>query len=256
MNKYICALDIETTGLDKDTCEILELSIVKYDRSTNEIVASKHYYIKPLDENYTIDESAQELHGITKEMISDNGVYLLSVSSEIQNILNDSDILTYNGNRFDLPILARHFENAGINIDFSNINCYDSYIIEKNLHTNKLNDVYKRYTGNDIDSAHSAMQDTLATLRIFVEQSKLCDIDEFVNEKEIPLRITFTEDFFESKNDELIFKKGKYAGKELFNVALTDKSYIKWLYEKQILNKFGLKYITEYITKRAKSVKK
>lgn len=253
MNKYICALDIETSGLNINTCEILELSLVKYNRISKDIIDSKHYYIKPENLEYTIDASAIEIHHITKEFISKNGIYLKDVKNEISNALKDSDILTYNGNKFDLPIISKYFELAGIPIDFSKINCYDSYIIEKNLHTNKLEDVYKRYTGKDLEGAHSAMADTLALISIFNEQSKLCDIDTFAKEKDIALKLTFTEDFFESINDELIFKKGKYAGKELFSVALIDKSYIKWLFEKPVLPRNGLKYIADYISKRAKS---
>ena len=106
MNKYITCYDVETTGLNPKEDFIIQLAMVKFEKDTFEQVKSANYYIKPAHK-YNIDPKAQEVHGITKEFLEENGVFLKDIIEDIKDFFKDSDLLTYNGNNFDIKFFFR-----------------------------------------------------------------------------------------------------------------------------------------------------
>ena len=78
MNNYIVAYDVETTGLNPKEDFIIQLAMIKFEKVTFEVVSKKNWYIKPAHK-YTINPQAQEKHGISKEWLDENGVYLKDI---------------------------------------------------------------------------------------------------------------------------------------------------------------------------------
>ena len=114
--KNIVAFDVETTGTDSSKDVIIQLAAVKFDKDFNRL-DSYCCYVKPM-EDFEISPGAFEKHGLTKEFILDNGMPSNGVMEVFNAFCKDCDLLSYNGNNFDIPFLLVEFERANINFSF------------------------------------------------------------------------------------------------------------------------------------------
>lgn len=227
MAKEIVAFDLETSGLDIQKDYILQLCLIKFDYNTLNIIGEKCWYIKPTAD-FTINEEAEKVTGITKEFILKNGVLLKDIWGEAKDFIADCDILTYNGTHFDVPMLYHNLKREKLLFDFSCRKYFDSYLFEKKMQSLKLADVYKKYTKTELENAHDALYDVKATIEIFKYQKE--NFIDVIPENEM---ICISPDGFLKLNDEnkLIFKQGKYKNKTTNEICKTDPKYIKWVIE-------------------------
>lgn len=234
-NKYIVSIDTETTGLDKFNDRIIQLAMVKYRISEREIteLSSKSWYIKPTGE-YEISESSQSIHGITQDVIDTEGVSLESIISEIEEMLKEADILTYNGISFDIIMLQRELDRIRSKLDlYSGRSFIDAFIIERTINSHKLSDVYKRYSGEELSNAHDALIDAKATADVYVHQVMKYGKDVVSGIVQDTTRgiLTSPDEFVRLDDDSnLVFMKGKYRLRKVVDIYLQDPGYIKFLF--------------------------
>jgi DNA polymerase III epsilon subunit-like protein len=69
MEKNICFIDLETTGLNLISDYPIEVGAILTDSSLN-IIQEFHSYIKP-NNKYKVDESSFSIHGIPNNIIDD-----------------------------------------------------------------------------------------------------------------------------------------------------------------------------------------
>lgn len=227
MKNLVC-IDIETTGLDKKNDHIIQLSAKKVDGDTLKELDYINYYIKPTVD-FTIEDGAYEKHGLTKEFILENGKPLLEISQEFINFIEGCDILSYNGETFDIPFIDKELLSIGIKIDWINYNSIDVYNIEKKLTSRKLEDIYLKYTGQELNGSHNSLVDVGATIEVYKHQRELIDSNEFINKIISPDNVVKYD-----KNNQMVFTIGKYRGVDVYKVCKTDPQYIKWLFENGI----------------------
>lgn len=106
----IMFFDTETSGLSSKGVHpyILQLSYILYDTKKNTIIKTKNYYIKIAD-NIVIDEKAQNVHGITTEMLK-NGIEIEFALKEFYNsYMNCSKIIGHNI-KFDIQMIKIEIE--------------------------------------------------------------------------------------------------------------------------------------------------
>lgn len=228
MTNNIVAFDLETTGLNTQTDHIIQIGLVKFDKSTYEELGHIMFYIKP-ETNFSIDPYAQEKHGISKDFVIENGVLLRDVWSEISEFIGDCDILSYNGNSFDVPMLYNNLKRYNLEFDFVSRKYYDSMVVERKRIQYKLSETYKRYTGEELEDAHDALADVRATVQVFKHQFE--QVPDMFNDTEFTM--ISPEGFVKINDDnELVFTSGKYRGKRTNDICKTDPSYIRWVVEK------------------------
>ncbi len=161
-DKTIC-LDIETTGLERSVDEILQLTIIDY----NENILINEY-IKP--RNKTQWFGAQMINGITPEDVK-NKKNITYYKKEIIDIINGADIIIgFNHKSFDIPIIEREL---GIEIDRNKcIDVMPLYVREYTMGISngriKLSEACNDL-GIEIDNYHNALDDALATLKVYKE---------------------------------------------------------------------------------------
>lgn len=98
--------DLETSGLIKEKCKILEIGYMKVHEG--EVVERKNWI---LDNKIDISEEITGITGIDNELIYMEGIEPKVAMSEFLNVLlEDQDMahLTHNGMRFDIDWLAYH----------------------------------------------------------------------------------------------------------------------------------------------------
>ena len=114
--------DIETTGLDRTKDQIIQFSGLKIDTSKNSILEEINEYIQPTG-NYVISLGAYFKHQITPEFLS-KYPRMVEIAPKIYKFFEGvNNILTYNGNGFDIPFLKNELSKYGYDIDFTKINC-------------------------------------------------------------------------------------------------------------------------------------
>lgn len=244
----IVTFDVETTGLNPKTDYIIQLAMIKLDGTTLQVKETKKCYICPSGE-FEISQQAFEKHGITKEFLKTNGVLLKGVAQKIIDFFEGCDILTYNGNNFDIYFLYSNLKDVGFEFNLENRTFYDAFLMYKRLHPSTLDAVYNYYTGKTLENAHDAYNDVKATIEIFkhlqqtehltleemstLDENQLFSPERSINKKEV--------------NGEKIitFAVGKYKDEEFINVCKKDPNYIKWFAE-NIATDYTKRTLKEY----------
>lgn len=158
----VAVFDCETTGLDSDTDEILQLSII--DGNANVLFSS---YIKPL--THTSWDSAQAIHGITMQDVADAPCWY-DVASTVREIFDSHKLhIAYNG-CFDKNFLYKW------NIDFGTAVYFDVMHHFAPIY-GEWNDYFGEYKWQKLSkcaeyygytfNAHDALEDVKATLYCF-----------------------------------------------------------------------------------------
>lgn len=227
MTKTITAFDLETTGLDTQNDHILQLGLVKFDSETFQEIGSRSWYIKP-HVDFTIAPEAEEKTGLSKEFILENGVYLDTIWEQAVEFIGDDDMLSYNGNHFDVPMLYYNLLRNNLSFDFDKRTFYDSLVIERKRNSMKLGDVYRRYTGQELEGAHDALCDVRGLIEIFKHQTMNMEGIE-----DPDFKLVSPEGFLKrNEKGDLVFATGKYKGKTTNEICQKDVNYIKWVLEK------------------------
>ena len=226
--KNIVAFDVETTGTDSSKDVIIQLAAVKFDKDFNRL-DSYCCYVKPM-EDFEIAPGALEKHGLTKEFILENGISSNEVMGVFDAFCKDCDLLSYNGNTFDIKFIVKEMKAAGIEFSLDRV-FYDSMKLETMLHPRRLEVVYKNYTGRDLDDAHNALADVNATIEVFKHQlNKFSEqdvtLDEIMGFEES--QIFDIDGMIKKVDDKIHFAKGKHRDEEFIQVCKTDPSYIQW----------------------------
>ena len=114
--EHIVFLDTETTGLDYNDNQILQLSYIIC-KPNLEIIKAKNFY---LDVDVEIEEEATNVHGITKEKIIklSQGKKFKDIAAEVFWDLSDNKIICHNAN-FDISFIKEEFSRLNKNLSVS-----------------------------------------------------------------------------------------------------------------------------------------
>lgn len=220
---------IETTGIDIKNDRIIEICAIKYRPDRTRLTL--HKYFNPNRESQPM---ALQAHGLTSEFLSKYPPFDDSVD-ELFDFFKDSDLGGYNCISFDIPILYEEFSRFGKYLSVHNLNIIDSYNLLNKFETRKLNDIYKRFFGVDIDGAHGAEADIEATIKVFERQMDEYNLgDKSIKEISKIIRSTSKDEFivdlsgwFRYRDGEFYFGKGKHKD----SLVSENLDYLKWMYE-------------------------
>ena len=248
MNKYFITFDLETTGLNKEKDQIIQIAAAKYEYTSFNLIDKLDMYIRPFG-NYTISIAAYFKHGIKPDFL-ESKPYFKDVANDIVKFFgeDDIDIVTFNGNRFDIPFLKNELNKYGFDIDFTKRKCFDCFKEETRRNSNNLESVYQRYSGKTMEEAgldaHNAMSDITATTTVFINQFE----SGYIN----PEAMYGEDGVFEDKEfrGEIkpCFTLGKYRQLSIDFVAEIDQNYLNWcLTDKCTFQKSTKEFIAKYI---------
>lgn len=234
--KPLVSLDIETTGLDKNTDRIIQFAAVKFDRENKKNLGELNLLIRPDDPQCIMSIGAFIKHGIHPDKLKDKPTFK-EVAQQIYSFINGCDILTYNGVYFDLPFLMNEFKRAGIDFLPSEYKCYDAYKEECRRNGTHLVDSFKRYTGKTMEeaglAAHDAMSDSKACLAVFYNQCKAAEVqpEQMLTDDDMLVMADF------NGSSEVTVNFGRYKGVPLKILKVADPSYITWMLSTNISKK-------------------
>lgn len=227
LSRPICFLDLETTGINVSTDKIVEIAIVKISPDGTQVIKRK--LINP---EMPIPKSASDIHGITDEMVKDAPTFK-SVANEIKQFIEGSDLAGYNSNRFDIPMLNEEFLRAGVSVDVESRKLLDVQKVFHMMEQRTLTAAYKFYCQKNLEDAHSAEADAVATWEVL--EAQLLKYPQIGNTVDAIVKFTGEDqivDFarrFVIENGVEVFNFGKHKGKPVTQVLKEEPQYYDWM---------------------------
>lgn len=240
--------DLETTGINITKDRIVEISLLKVHPNGKEEIKSRK-----INPEMPIPPQATAIHGITDEDVKDCPTFK-QVAKSLADMLEGCDIAGFNSSRFDVPMLSEEFLRAGVDFDMSKRKFVDVQIIFHKKEQRTLEAAYKFYCDKELENAHSAEADTIATYEVLKSQlDRYPDLENdiaflskeyssFNNNVDFAGRLIFDENGIE------IFNFGKHKGKSVAQVLRNEPSYYSWMMDgdfplntKQMLTKIRLR---------------
>lgn len=247
LKRPIIFFDLETTGVDTATDRIVEISMVKIG-----VDGSRQVKTRRINPEMHIPEEATAVHGITDEDVKNEPTFR-QIAKSLAQFIEGCDFGGFNSNRFDLPVLVEEFMRAEVDVDFKRRKYVDVQNIFHKKEQRTLVAAYKFYCDKELENAHSAEADTLATYEVLEAQiARYGDIGDTVEALAEFSTHSESADFagrigFDSDGVE-IFTFGKYRGRRVQDVLRNDPSYYSWmmngdfpLYTKKVLTEIYLR---------------
>ena len=161
--KSFVAIDLETTGLDFEKDEIIEVALVRFVDGAEE--ASVDYLVKPV--NATLRPFIESLTGISNKDLEEAETFA-AVAGKIYEFIGDAPIVAHNA-MFDSKFLKQSFAKVGI--PFDNHPVWDSLTVSRIAYQDVPNhrlDTLVQELGIERSRAHRALPDAVACGNLFV----------------------------------------------------------------------------------------
>ena len=242
LERPILFFDIESTGLNIASDAIIELSFVKIFPGSKEEIRT--WRVKPWDYQNNcqkkITPSAKAIHGISDEDLVDCPTFS-EIADEVVDMLKDSDLAGFNSAKFDLPMLAEEIErvrrylNRNLPVNLHEMKMVDVQNIYHVMEPRNLKAAYRFYCGKELENAHAAEADTMATYEVlkaqldrYPEQLKN-DVSFLANFSERQKIVDYAGRLVYNDKKEVVINFGKHRGKTAREVYETEPSYFSWI---------------------------
>ena len=225
----IIFFDIESTGLNVANDRIVEISIVKVDKNGDTEIKTRR-----INPTIPISPESTSIHGITDEDVKDCPTFR-EIAKSLANLMSGCDIAGFNSTKFDIPLLAEEFLRAGIDFDFRKRKLVDVQVIYHKLEQRTLSAAYKFYCGKNLENAHSAEADTVATYEILKAQldkypeTLKNDIDFLADFSTQNRFVDYAGRIVLNDKDIPVFNFGKHKGRAVTDVLRNEPSYYSWM---------------------------
>jgi len=234
LSKALAFFDLETTGLNISRDKIIEIGIVKIHPDQRE-----ERYIKRINPGIPIPPESQAIHGITDADLKDCPTFD-QVVHEIKAFIGDADLAGYNSNRFDIPFLLEEFLRLGVELEMENRKFIDVQTIFHKMEQRTLTAAYKFYCQKEIEKAHSAEADSVATFEVLKAQlqrypeltNDVTYLSEFTQTDKAK-KIDFVGRLALNDKNEIAYNFGKHAGKSIREVFTLEPGYHRWILDNE-----------------------
>lgn len=163
----LVAFDLEATGVDRQKDRIVEIALIKIG-----LDGKQSEFTKRINPTIPIPKEASDIHGITDEDVKDCPTFA-DIAPGFFKFIDGCDLLTFNGNSYDVPLLYFEFIRVGLTLDYRSVNLLDAGNIYKINVPRTLSAGSEEYLFKKLEGAHGALADIRATLAIFIAQQHL-----------------------------------------------------------------------------------
>ncbi len=227
LQRPIAFFDLETTGIDSAKDRIVEIAVVKLMPDGQRIS-----WVKKINPEMPIPAESSAIHGIYDDDVKDEPSFK-QVAHELKQFLQHCDLGGYNSNKFDIPVLAEEFLRAGIPVDFKERKFVDVQQIFFKKEARTLSAAYAFYCNKEMENAHSAEADVLATVSVL--EAQLDKYGDLTNDVPALHEYTGGDEFVDYarrmilKNGVPVFNFGKYKGIPVEDVFRKEPQYYDWM---------------------------
>ena len=183
--KNILIFDVETTGFDPKSEEIIEIAMLRViDDNGSSTISEEYGALVRLSENRRLPAKITEITGITEAQLLEEGLSKMEVWAKVSEMLScEAPLLIAYNAQFDLCFLyyfLLRFGNAQL---LKNVKMLDAMTVFKDRrpYPHKLIDAARAYSLS-LENAHRALDDTRVTFEILCEMAKEADdLQKYVN---------------------------------------------------------------------------
>ncbi|MGB0269261.1 MAG: exonuclease domain-containing protein [Bacteroidia bacterium] len=246
LTRPLVVFDLETTGINTQKDRIIEISMLKVFPNGDEELRT--YRVNP---TIPIPKDSSAIHGIFDQDVADKPTFK-QLAKEIEHFLELCDFAGFNSNKFDFPLLVEEFYRAEIDFEIDNRKFIDVQRIFHTMEPRNLSAAYKFYCDRNLENAHSAEADTIATWNILKAQIERYDnlpkdVKGLHEHSGQSRNVDLAGRFVYDNNKVAVFNFGKHRGKPIEWVLEKEPSYYKWMMDgdfplqtKRVLTKIRL----------------
>lgn len=227
----IVVLDIETTGKDRATDQIVELCIQK------NLDAPRHTEVWRIKPSVPIHPEAQAVHGITAEALKDCKPFA-EYARVIVSFLAEAEVIVGYNVSFDIDVLQAELARAGLPpLDLQGKHVVDVLRLWHHVEPRTLAAAHEKFCGETMSNAHAATADVAATARVLAGM-----LDKFgLVGKPWPELAAIADPFpgrekwigpsqhLQWTDAGAVFTFGKHKGKRIVQV---DVGFLRWVQDK------------------------
>lgn len=228
LRRPIVFFDLETTGTNISHDRIVEISIVKVMPDGTEIVKTRR-----VNPEMPIPAEATAIHHITDDDVRNEPTFK-QIAKSLSQLFVGCDIAGFNSNRFDIPLLDQEFQRADVDFDFGKARFIDVQTIFHKKEPRTLVAAYRFYCGKELEDAHSASADTMATYEVLKAQLEKyddlpCDVEALSDFASQNRNVDFVGRLVYDDQKREVINFGKYKGRIAEEVLRTDPGYYNWI---------------------------
>ncbi len=247
LTKPIAFFDIEATGPDVVNDRIIEISILRIEPN-----GKQESFTRRVNPPIPISPEAYKIHGIKNEDLA-NEPKFSEIAQSVANFIKGCDLSGYNSTKFDIPILAEELLRADIDFDMRKTKYVDVQVIFFKMEQRTLGAAYKYYCNKNLDHAHNAEADAIATYEVLKAQldhypdlkNDIGSLSEFTTQNR---NVDFAGRFIYNEDGVECFNFGKHKGESVEEVLKKEPGFYKWmingdfpLYTKKVLTAIKLR---------------
>ncbi len=240
LKKPLAVFDLETTGTDVVDDRIIEVAIVR--AFPNGETDQKHLLLNP---TIPIPKESSLIHGIYDEDVRDSPTFK-QIAKELYNYLQGCDLAGFSVIKFDVPMLVEEFLRVDMDFNLKTRKLIDTQRIFHLMEKRNLAAAYKFYCQKNLDHAHNAGADAMATYEILQAQIKRYEeqdvldnmgkkLGQLTNDMQSLADITSSKmvdlagRFVYNNQNVEVFNFGKYRGKPILEILSKEPQYYDWI---------------------------
>jgi DNA polymerase-3 subunit epsilon len=229
LDRPVAFFDLETTGLDMRSDRIVELALIKLTPQGDVLERVRRF-----NPGVPIPPEATAVHGITDEDVAGEAPFCRR-AKKLEQLLDGCDLAGFNIRRFDLYVLIEEFKRCGIQFSLESRRILDMQNIFHREEPRDLSAAARFYLGREHEEAHTALGDIRTSAAVLGAQLARYghlphDLDGLhaYCEEFAPFR-TELDRWFSKPEDGCVFRRGRYKGRPLADVAREAPDYLQWM---------------------------
>lgn len=247
LKRPIVFFDLETTGIDLSRDRIVEISLVKISPNGDQELKTRR-----INPEMPIPPEATAIHRITDDDVKDCPRFK-EIAKSLAQYIEGCDLGGYNSNKFDIPMLVEEFLRADVDVDLKKRKFIDVQNIFHKMEQRTLIAAYKFYCGKDLENAHSAEADIMATYEVLQAQLDRYpelqnDVDFLAGFSERGKSADYAGRIIYNDKGQEVFAFGKHKGRVVEEVFREEPSYYAWMmngdfprYTKKVITEIRLR---------------
>ncbi len=229
LQRPLVVLDIEATGLHSRIDRIVEICLVRLEPTGEKAIHT--FRINP---EVPIPPEVTEIHGISDADVADCPAFD-EIAPKLLDLMAHCDLAGYNILNFDLSILTEEFLRARLKFETDGRRIVDAQRIFHKKEPRDLTAALKFFCGEELENAHGAEADAVATLSVLEGQIErypdlprtVDGLDNYCNPRH-PDWLDRT-GRLKWKNGDVVINFGKRKGAVLKSLVRNDVSYLRWI---------------------------
>lgn len=228
----LCVIDLEATGLQITTDRIVQIAMLRIEPN-----GAQFTFNEIVNPEMAITEEIIAIHGITNEVASKAKTFK-ELAPAILSFIGTSDLVGYNSNKFDIPLLAEEILRCKVEFDLSSRKFIDVQNIFHKMEQRTLAAAVQFYCDKPLEGAHDALNDVMATWEVFEAQllrykslqKDVASLADF-SRSQANAMVDFAGRLARNDKGNIVYNFGKHKNKTVEEVSILEPGYYGWMLE-------------------------